>query len=85
MNIKVTTTTGRTVEFTGVLALAFLALFAGVLWAADWLDKDLFKTLAQGLLNILIAVAAFYFGSSQGSQKKDETIATALNPPGDPK
>ena len=29
-------------------------------------------------MNIVVAVAAFYFGSSQGSRRKDETIADAL-------
>lgn len=79
---------GQPAEATVILAAAFLGLFAIVLIGAFVTrDRDLMHSLSQGLLNILIAVAAFYFGSSQGSQKKDDTIATALNTSqtGDPK
>jgi len=69
------------------LAGGFLVLFALVLLGAFLThDKDLVRALAQGLLNIVVAVSAFYFGSSQGSQRKDDTIASvlgaaALSPP----
>ncbi len=61
------------------LAGGFVALFALVLLGAFLTgDKDLVRALAQGLMNIVVAVAAFYFGSSQGSRRKDDTIADAL-------
>lgn len=65
-----------TLNTASALAGAFLLLFAGVFVGAFLIgDTDLVKLLAQGLLNIMIAVAAFYFGSSHGSQAKDATIA----------
>jgi hypothetical protein len=61
------------------LAGGFLVLFALVIAGAFvTADHDLIRALAQGLLNIVVAVAAFYFGSSAGSQAKDATIAAAL-------
>ena len=65
------------------LAAAFVLLFAVAMGAA-WLagDRELARQLSQGLLNILIAVSGFYFGSSRGSQAKDATIAAALKPAG---
>ena len=70
------------------LAAAFVLLFALAMGAA-WLegDRELARQLSQGLLNILIAVAGFYFGSSQGSRTKDAAMAAALHPaaPEEPK
>jgi uncharacterized RDD family membrane protein YckC len=64
------------------LAGAFLVLLALVgLGAFMTGDKDLVHNLGQGLLTIAGMVASYYFGSSQGSAKKDETIAAALTPP----
>ena len=64
------------------LAGGFLVLFAlALLGAFLTQDKDLVRALAQGLMNIVIAVAGFYFGSSQGSRRKDETIAAAMKAP----
>lgn len=61
------------------LAGGFLLLFALVLLGAFLRgDEELARALAQGLLNIVIGVAAFYFGSSQGSQRKDEVIGEAM-------
>lgn len=63
------------------LAGAFVVLFGLVILGGFVRgDTELVRQLASGLLNIVIAVAAFYFGSSQGSQAKDATIARALNP-----
>ncbi len=65
------------------LAGGFLVLFALALLGAFLTgDRDLVRALAQGVMNIIIAVAAFYFGSSQGSRRKDETIAAAMKTPG---
>ncbi len=55
----------------GVLALVALTLLGAFLTS----DHDLVRSLAQGLLNILIGVAGFYFGSSEGSRNKDGVIA----------
>ena len=65
------------------LAAALLLLFAGsMLGSFEVTDlHDLFKSMAQALTNIVIGLAGYYYGSSQGSQKKDDTIASALNPP----
>lgn len=81
MKIILTGNTGRplAVSTSGLLAFAFLALFSAVTYGAWQLkDAELFKTLSQGLLNILIAIAAYYWGSSQNSRAKDDTIASAL-------
>jgi hypothetical protein len=67
------------------LAAGFLLLFAAVILGAFLTaDRNLVTLLSQGLLNIVIAVASFYFGSSQGSQTKDATIQAALTPPAVP-
>lgn len=72
-----------TLSTPALLAFAFLALFSCVTYGAWQLkDAELFKTLSQGLLNILIAIAAYYWGSSSSSRAKDDTIASALNGPG---
>jgi len=65
----------------GGLVLLFAAVIGGAFLTGD---NELARQLAQGLLNIVIAVAAFYFGSSQGSQAKDATISAALNAPAAP-
>ena len=61
------------------LAGGFLLLFALVLIGAFVSqDRDLVRALAQGLLNVIVGVAAFYFGSSEGSRRKDSLIGSAL-------
>lgn len=86
MKLSITDSSGEPVQITTTTSLAvlFLVLFGAVVFGAYQLDKDLFKYLAQGLLNIAIGIAGFYFGSSQGSQKKDDTISKALDQPKDP-
>jgi hypothetical protein len=72
---------------TAVLAAALVLLFAAVIAGAFVTrDHELARQLAQGLLNIVIGVAGFYFGSSSGSRAKDDAIAKALapTPPADP-
>jgi hypothetical protein len=65
------------------LAGGFVLLFAAVILGGFVRgDTELVRQLASGLLNIVIAVAGFYFGSSAGSQGKDATIAQlAAAPP----
>jgi len=70
------------VSTSAILAFAFLGCFAavtlGAYLAGQW---DLFKTLSQGLENIIIAIAAYYWGSSSSSRAKDDAIASAIKPP----
>jgi hypothetical protein len=61
----------------GVFALLALVTASAFLTG----DRDLVRMLAQGLLNIAVGVASYYFGSSAGSRHKDETIAAALKTP----
>ena len=84
MKISLIDSQGRpiVINASAILAFLFLALFAAVTYGAWQSDHDLFKTLAQGLLNIIIAIAAFYWGSSQSSRSKDDAIVSALKGPG---
>jgi hypothetical protein len=81
MKINISDGAGRPtqVSVAPTLAFALLAVFACVTFGAFQLkDDSLFKTLAQGLLNIIIAIAAYYWDSSQGSRAKDDAIAAVL-------
>ncbi len=73
------------VTVAGYLAGAFFLLFAAA-GAAAFLtgDHSLAETMANALTNIVIGISSFYFGSSVGSQKKDEAIAAALKTAPDP-
>ena len=64
------------------LAGSFLVLFALVLLGAFLTtDRDLVRTLSQGVLSIVIGIAGYYFGSSAGSRSKDDAIAAAMTAP----
>jgi hypothetical protein len=68
-----------------VLALAVLATFGAAL-AIAFLSDD--KTLLTAMLGSTVPLAsqvvAFYFGSSEGSRRKDETIAIAARSNSEP-
>lgn len=58
------------------LAAAVLAVFAAALGAAYIAgDEKLAENLSIGALGAMTMALGYFFGSSQGSQKKDETIA----------
>lgn len=59
-----------------LLAGALVLLLAGCLGgAAAAADRDLFKTLAVGVLGAVTTLVGFYFGSSKSSAAKDATIS----------
>lgn len=60
------------------LAGFVLAIFAGAIVAAYLTgNKELASNLSIAAATAATGVLAFFFGSSQGSQKKDETIAAS--------
>lgn len=60
------------------LAAMVLVIFAGTLVASCFFaDTTLRTTMFTGAFSIAVTVVGFYFGSSSGSQKKDETISNA--------
>lgn len=60
------------------LAVIAEAIFAGALVASCFLeDTTLRTTMFTGALTQATLAAQFYFGSSVGSQRKDETIAAS--------
>lgn len=64
-----------------VIALFSLAVFALAFWIA-WQMKDndptIFSTLVGAVVTLVSSIAGYYFGSSAGSQKKDDVIHGAL-------
>lgn len=62
------------------LAFIVLLIFAGALVEACVIgDTALRAGLMGGALSMATTAVGFYFGSSVGSQKKDETIAKAAS------
>ncbi len=60
------------------LALAGEAIFAGAVVASCFVgDSTLRTTMFTGALTLGAMGAQYFFGSSAGSQKKDETIAAS--------
>lgn len=58
------------------LAGAVLAIFAGSTVGVFLIgDANLLIAMAQAIINLTMMALGYYFGSSAGSQKKDETIA----------
>jgi hypothetical protein len=62
-----------------VIALFSLVIFAVAFWVA-WGNKDAqtFSILVGAIVSLVSSVAGYYFGSSAGSQKKDDVIHAAL-------
>ena len=61
------------------LAALLLAIFAGALAASCFLGNDTLRTqMFTGALTLATGAAGFFFGSSNGSQKKDDTNAVAM-------
>lgn len=61
------------------LASGILATFAGSLAASFiWGNDTLRTTMATAAVNLVFGVGGYYFGSSAGSQKKDDVIAKAM-------
>jgi hypothetical protein len=59
------------------LALGVLMIFAGALVASCFVgDTTLRTTMFTAAVTLATTAVGFYFGSSNGSQRKDETIAT---------
>lgn len=66
-----------------LLGCGFVLMFAAVFWGAFATgDKTLIQTLSEALKAVVFTVAGYYFGSSKGSQAKDEALAQlAATPP----
>ena len=62
-----------------VIALFSLVIFALAFWIA-WGQKDTgtLNILVGAIVSLVSSVSGYYFGSSAGSQKKDDVIHTAL-------
>lgn len=77
-----------------LLLLAFALFFVTILVPLEGAPRDLVMVIVGGILALLTQVYSFYFGSSEGSRKKDksqQTLATTgyvdvkdtgPNPPG---
>jgi hypothetical protein len=58
------------------LAIVLLLIFAGALVASCFLDDKTLRTqMFTGALTLATGAAGYFFGSSAGSQKKDDQIA----------
>jgi hypothetical protein len=62
-----------------VIAAAFIAIFAVVMLTPMFKpDVEFDESMKQTLLTLTVAAVMFYIGTSQGSAKKDETIAAQV-------
>lgn len=60
-----------------ITAYLVLGSFAAALFLAYWFkDTDSMKSLVSAVQNFTALIVGFYFGSSRGSQKKDEVIGS---------
>ena len=68
-----------------IIALVVMAIFAGTVAAVFALGDDTSKAqTVGGVLAIAGAAANYFFASSAGSQKKDETITRLSAKPANP-
>lgn len=58
-----------------VTAIVFLLMLIGLCIAAWWKDQQLFNGLMETVKALVMVAAGYWIGSSNSSQKKDETIA----------
>jgi steroid 5-alpha reductase family enzyme len=70
-----------------VLAIFSLVIFSLAFWISwEKNDSSTLDILVGAIVSLVSSVSGYYFGSSAGSQKKDDVIHTALmtaqgNPP----
>lgn len=66
-----------------VTAYLVLFCFGAALFLAYWFkDEDSIKGLVSAVQNLTAIIVGYYFGSSRGSQRKDDTLrALAAQPP----
>lgn len=61
------------------LAAFILTIFAGALAASCFIDNETLRTtMFTAIVTITTGATGYYFGSSAGSAKKDDTIATSV-------
>lgn len=59
------------------LVMALIAVTVILLFKPDAASSDVVKTLLGGLMTVGFAsIISFYFGSSKGSEKKDDVISS---------
>jgi hypothetical protein len=58
-----------------VTATIFLLMLIGLAIAAWWRDAQLFNGLMETVKALVMVAAGFWIGSSNSSQKKDDTLA----------
>ena len=78
----VTTLAVRVMEWSRpVIAIFGLVIFALSFWMA-WQnraeDNSTFQMLVGAIVALVTSISGYYFGSSSGSQKKDDVINNAL-------
>lgn len=62
------------------LAAVILTIFGGALAASCFMDNDTLRTtMFTASVTITTAAVSYYFGSSAGSQKKDELLSNAVS------
>lgn len=68
-----------------VIAVFGLAIFA-LAFAIAWWSRDtgLMNILVGAIVALVSTISGYYFGSSAGSQKKDDVIASVLPPSSHP-
>lgn len=59
-----------------VFGLTIFALAFAIAWAAK--DTGLMNILVGAIVALVSTISGYYFGSSAGSQKKDDVIAASL-------
>ena len=62
-----------------LIAAAFLVLFVVAMIVAAFIDQELFRAMGYALVNIVVGLAGYYFGTSQSSATKDAVIAKSLS------